>query len=112
MGKGFGKKSDEQLGYLLLLIPDVRAYAAKFSLDYGGEEEFIGITSSLQDAQTWKNIKQAKAAVELYIDFLMEEAEQASQSTINIEIKRLKRSADGKLITESVESLFLARRGA
>lgn len=109
MGKGFGKSSDEQLGYLLLLMPDVRAYAAKFSLGYDGEEEFIGITSSLEDAQTWKKIGQAKQAVELYADFLLEEAEKVSQSQVTIEIKRLKRSADGKLITELVESLLLAK---
>lgn len=108
MGKGFGKNSDEQLGYVLLLIPDVRAYAAKFSLGYDSED-FIGITSSLEDAQAWKKIGQAKQAIELYADFLLEEAEKVSQSQVKIEIKRLKRSADGELITESVESLFLAK---
>jgi hypothetical protein len=109
MGKGFGKKSEEQLGYLLLLIPEFGAYAGKSSLSYHGEEEFIGIVNRLEDAQTWKTIKQAKQAIELYADFLLEEAEKTSQSQVSIEIKRLKRSADGKLTTELVESLFLAR---
>jgi hypothetical protein len=110
MGQGFGKKSDEQLGYLLLLMPEVTAYAAKFSIAHDGEDDFIGITTRLEYAQIWKNINQAKQALEMYIDFLIEEAESTAKSKINIEIKRLKRSADGKLITESVESMFLARK--
>ena len=110
MGKGFGKNSDEQLGYVLLLMPEAKAYAAKFSLGYDGEEDFIGITNSLEDAQTWKKINQAKQAIELYADFLLEEAEKISQSQVTIEIKRLKRSADGKLVTEPVESLVLGRQ--
>lgn len=34
MAKGFGAKAEEQLGYTLLLLPEVKAYAARFSLDY------------------------------------------------------------------------------
>jgi hypothetical protein len=33
MGKGFGIKSEEQLGYVLLLVPEAKAYAAKLDLD-------------------------------------------------------------------------------
>jgi hypothetical protein len=114
MGKGFGKKSEEQLGYLLLLIPEVKAYAGKFTIDYkrGDDEEFIGIVNRLEDAQVWKTIKQAKQAVEKYADFLLEEAEKAAQSQVRIEIRRLKRLVDGKLIDESVELLFLSRRSS
>jgi hypothetical protein len=109
MGKGFGRKSEEQLGYLLLLMPELKVYAAKFSIDDGSQEEFIGITNSLEDAQIWKTIKQAKQAVEIYADFLLEEAEKASQSQVRVEIRRVKRAVDGKLTHESVESIFLVR---
>ncbi len=110
MGKGFGIKSEEQLGYLLLLVPEAKAYAAKLSIDDGSGEEFIGITNILESAQIWKTIKQAKQAMGKYADFLLEEAEKASQSQVRVGIRRLKRSVDGKLIDEPVESLFLVRR--
>jgi hypothetical protein len=48
MAKGFGAKQDEQLGYILVLLPEVHAYAAKFSLDIDRSgEKFIGITNML-----------------------------------------------------------------
>jgi hypothetical protein len=53
MGKGFDSPRQGQLGYVLLLIPEAKAYAADFSLG-GDDEEFIGITNVLEDAQVWK----------------------------------------------------------
>jgi len=108
MGKGFGVKPEVQLGYVLLVLPDANAYAAKLDLDIGqvhienplmaivlglfrfvcflfnlltfqkfhrpnadalanmnesNKEEFIGLTSLLEDAQVWKSIKEAKQAI-------------------------------------------------
>jgi hypothetical protein len=111
MGKGFGRKPEEQLGYLLRLMPEFKAYAAKLSLShYSKDEEFIGIVSRIEDAQIWKSIKEAKQAIGKYTDFLLDEAEKSSQREVCIEVRRLKRSADGNLIDELVESLFLASR--
>jgi hypothetical protein len=58
MAKGFGAKQAEQLGYILDLMPDLNVYAAKFSFKLPGEEDsddiFIGLISTLADAQIWK----------------------------------------------------------
>jgi hypothetical protein len=47
MGKGFGSPRQGQLGYVLLLVPEAKAYAADFSLGED-DEEFIGITNVLE----------------------------------------------------------------
>jgi len=74
MAKGFGPQPDQQLGYILNLMPAAHAYAGKFSLDFRGEEgPFIGIVNQLQEAQTWKTIKHSKQAItNYYADFLMD----------------------------------------
>jgi hypothetical protein len=111
MGKGFGVKQDEQLGYILVLIPEVNAYAAKFTFDFDGSgEKFIGITSMLEEAQTWKTQKLAKQAIEkYYAAFILEQLESSSDICVNI--KRLKRSPTGNLETERVESLWFHNSG-
>lgn len=109
MAKGFGVKADEQLGYVLLLMPEVKAYAAKFSIDYfptEDDEEFIGVTSMLEQAQIWKTLKQAKNAIEKYAEFLISEAK--DDSPIPIKIRKIKRRSDGELIDEPAETIFLA----
>jgi len=58
----------------------------------------------LEEAQVWRKIDQAKKAVKRYADFLLEQAESGSQ--VRVEIKQLKRSSDGKLTDELVESLL------
>ncbi|GAX38868.1 hypothetical protein [Nodularia sp. NIES-3585] len=111
MAKGFGAKAEEQLGYTMLLVPEVKAYAARFSLDYFNQnneqngEEFIGITSMLEEAQIWKSIRQVKQAIEKYADFLISKAENGSP--VRVEIRRVKRSSSGDLINEPVEEIFL-----
>ncbi|NET37791.1 MAG: hypothetical protein F6K19_38255 [Cyanothece sp. SIO1E1] len=106
MAKGFGVKPDKQLGYVLVLLPKVNAYAAKFSLDFKREEgPFIGITNMLAEAQTWKSPKHAKRALEqYYTDFLLEELGNSSEVRVNI--KRLKCSESGELKTENAETLI------
>ena len=57
MAKGFGVKPEKQLGYILQLIPEVKAYAVRFNYNDFHEktgEEFIGVTSMLHEAQVWK----------------------------------------------------------
>jgi hypothetical protein len=111
MAKGFGVKQDEQLGYILVLIPEASAYAAKFSLDFDNSgEKFIGITNMLEEAQTWKTQKLAKQAIEkYYAAFILEQLESNSEMCVNI--KLLKRSPTGKLETAMVESLWFHRPG-
>jgi hypothetical protein len=104
MAKGFGVEQDKQLGYVLVLMPEVNAYAAKFSLDFKGEAgPFIGITNILKDAQIWKSLKQAKQAIEIYTDFLLQQLE--SGSDVEVRIKSLKRSGAGELKVENAETL-------
>jgi hypothetical protein len=105
MAKGFGVEQDKQLGYVLVLMPEVNAYAAKFSLDFKGEAgPFIGITNMLNDAQVWKSLKQAKQAIEIYTDFLIQQ-QLESGTDVEVRIKSLKRSGAGELKVENVETL-------
>ncbi|MCL1473848.1 hypothetical protein [Argonema antarcticum] len=107
MAKGFAAKLEEQLGYVLLLVPEAKAYAARFSMS-GQGEEFIGITNILEQAQVWQTKKQAKKAIEKYADFLLEEAK--DDQPVRISLRLLKRSSDGQLTDESVESIFLVSK--
>ena len=45
MAKGFGVEQDKQLGYVLVLMPEVNAYAAKFLLSL---KEKQGLLSASQ----------------------------------------------------------------
>jgi hypothetical protein len=111
MAKGFGAKQVEQLGYILDLMPEVNAYAGKFSLDFPGngpDEIFIGIVGRLADAQIWKTQKLAKQAIEQYYsDVIFQQLDEAEAVRVNI--KRLARSGDNELKTEVVETLHFYR---
>ncbi|MGB3308133.1 MAG: hypothetical protein WA939_23710 [Nodosilinea sp.] len=108
MAKEFGVKPDRQLGYVLKLMPEVHAYAGKFSLDFRGEPgPFIGVVSNLKDAQVWKKQKEAKDAVlTYYLDFLVDQLQEAPE--VNVTVQRLSRSEEGKLTAEPVETLVLS----
>jgi hypothetical protein len=101
----------EQLGYILDLMPEVNAYAAKFSLDFPGngpDEMFIGIVGTLADAQIWKTQKLAKQAIEqYYADTILQQLDEAEAVRVNI--KRLERSGDNELKTEVVETFHFYR---
>ena len=58
-----------------MLLPEVKAYAADYSMGIDEEEEFIGITSSLEMAQVWKKKSAAREAVVKYVDLLIEQLE-------------------------------------
>jgi hypothetical protein len=103
MAKGFGSPRQGHLGYVLLLIPEAKAYAANFSLGRD-DEEFIGITNSLEDAQVWKKKEEARLAVMKYLDVLIEQLESTSQ--VELSIRQLKRLSNGKLKDEPEEDLI------
>lgn len=108
MAKGFGVKPIKQLGYVLLLFPSAKAYAARLDFNDGSTEEFIGVTNMLKSVQIWKTKKQAQEAVVKYAEFLIEQAEHGSE--VRIEIQRLNHDSSGKLTEEPIESLLLASK--
>ena len=75
MAKGFDTKQEEKLGYVLVLLPEPDAYAARLSFYDGSEGEFIGITNMLSEAQVWKTKKQARQAIVKYSDLIEEQME-------------------------------------
>jgi hypothetical protein len=103
MAKGFGSPREGHLGYVLLLIPEAKAYAADFSLG-GDDEEFIGITNVLEDAQVWKKKSKARQAVVKYLDLFIEQLENTKQ--VELSIRKLKRLSNGKLKDEFEEELI------
>ena len=113
MAKGFGSSRQGELGYVLMLLPKVKAYAADFATETlatktgDDEEEFIGITGSLELAQVWKKKSEARQAVVKYIELLIDELEDKSQ--IKISIRKLRRLKNGKLQDEPEEDLIFER---
>lgn len=81
----------------------MKVYAADFSLGES-DEEFIGITNSIEDAQVWKKKSAARSAVVKYLDFLIEQLEDNSQ--VEVSIRKLIRLSNGKLKDESEEDLI------
>ncbi len=77
-------------------------YGANNSLD-GEGEEFIGVTNLLEMARVWTKKNAAREAIIKYADFLIEQLEETTQ--VNIQIRSLKRLANGKLVTEVLEEL-------
>ncbi len=102
MTKGFGAEKDELLGYVLLLLPEIGAFAARFTLG-GPQEKFIGIVNLLDEAQVWKNQKAAERDLNLYLEFLIEQASDRDRD--DVKIQRLMRSAGGKLRSDSVKTI-------
>ncbi len=112
MAKGFGSNSpkNNRLGYILVLMPQTQGYAASFSFGqkfpgFGddGEEDFIGITNMLKDAQVWKSKKQARSAIGLYAEFLLDRVREEVE--VSVYIKSLQRDRSGELTTEFVEAV-------
>lgn len=108
MAKGFGFHKSKQLGYVLVLLPSARAYAAKLSIDDGSGQEFISVTNMLKQAQVWKQKQQAQQAISKYADFLLEQI--ASHGEARVLIRRLQRLGDGQIEEETVETLVLVSR--
>ncbi len=105
MAKGFGVYKSKLLGYVLVLLPSARAYAAKLSIDDGSGEEFIGVTNMLEQAQVWKHKQQAQQAIPKYADFLLEQI--ASHGEARVLIRRLQRLSNGQMEEETVETFVL-----
>lgn len=108
MAKGFGTQPDRQLGYVLNLMPEVNAYAGKFSLEFRGEKgPFIGIVGDLESAQVWPRLKQAEAAIATYYgDFLVDQLKESPE--VKVSLQKLKRSADGTLKTTVAKILVVS----
>ncbi|MFN7909432.1 MAG: hypothetical protein ACK5N6_15750 [Microcystis sp.] len=109
MGQGFGTPTKGHLGYVLLLCPTANTYAANYSLD-GEGDEFIGVTNMLEMAQVWTKKNAAREAIIKYADFLIQQLEETPQ--VNIQIRSLKRLANGKLVTEVLEELTFEQNSA
>ena len=109
MAKGFGTPTKGHLGYVLLLCPTANTYAANYSLD-GEGEEFIGVTNMLEMARVWTKKSAAREAIIKYADFLIEQLEETPK--VNIQIRSLKRLANGKLVTEVLEELTFEQNSA
>ncbi|MFN5968550.1 MAG: hypothetical protein ACK47N_08380 [Microcystis sp.] len=109
MAKGFGTATKGHLGYVLLLCPTADVYGANYSLD-GEGDEFIGVTNMLEMAQVWTKKNAAREAIIKYADFLIEQLEETPQ--VNIQIRSLKRLANGKLVTEVLEELTFEQNSA
>ncbi|MHC5931735.1 hypothetical protein [Nostoc sp.] len=108
MAKGFGVKPIKQLGYVLMVFPSAKAYAARLDFDDGSGQEFIGVTNMLKSAQVWKTKKQAQEAIVKYADFLIEQA--SDDTEVRIDIRRLNRDSSGHLTDEPIESLVLVSK--
>jgi hypothetical protein len=112
MAKGFGTQP-KKLGYVLLLYPKGRGYAARHSLtiptmkSYEEDEVFIGITSMLEEAQRWKRQRDAQKAVDLYMTFILDTIDEEDEA--EVKIQRLERSSDGSLSTETITELTFSR---
>jgi hypothetical protein len=112
MAKGFGKQP-QKLGYVLLLYPKGKGYAARHSLKIptrnssNEDEAFIGITSILEEAQRWKRQRDAQKAVELYMTFILDTIDEDDEAMVKVQ--RLERSSDGSLSTETIVELTFSR---
>ena len=112
MAKGFGTQP-KKLGYVLLLYPKGRGYAARHSLTIPTmkpsekDEAFIGVTSMLEEAQRWKRQRDAQDAIELYMTFILELIDEEDEA--EVKIQRLERSSDGSLSTETITELTFSR---
>ena len=85
-------------------LPKVKAYAADFSMGES-DEEFIGVTSSLELAQVWKKKSEVRGAIGKYLEFLIEEFDDTSK--IELGIRKLKRLSNGKLKDEPARRFII-----
>lgn len=107
MAKGFGTPN-EQLGFVLVLMPETNAYAARFSLA-GDGEEFIGITNIIEDAQVWKKQGQARKALPKYAEFLIQRIEESGKGKVSL--RKVERDSHGKIHEEEVSKIFISIDG-
>jgi hypothetical protein len=110
MAKGFGEtsKSNQQIGFTLMLWPEARAYAANQSIDDGSGEPFLGLTNMLSEAQIWKTKAEAKKALKDYLPWLIEQYLEQDLSEICIQIRLVSRNKKGNLQDQVVDDLYLS----
>lgn len=106
MGQGFGNEP-KQLGYVLLLLPEVNAYAASQSMPEIEEESFHGITNSLEMARRWRKKRAVEKAIFDYLGVFEDKvAEEGSHTVV---IKRLQQLPNGELSTSDERSVEISR---
>lgn len=106
MAKGFGSQKKGHLGYVLLLSPEMKAYASK-DPSGRGDEDFTGITNSLEDARVWKKKKDVEAALQDYGGFFADYLEKEEKTGATIRVSSLERLSNGKVKTDpEVEITF------
>lgn len=109
MAKGFGKPTtDSPIGYILVVIPEERIYATDDP--FGKDDEYIGITSSIEMAKLWPRKKNVQQSLGPYIEWAAEDYYEGSQESIDMEIRALYKDKDGKLSTKLVQSIVVEKR--
>ena len=107
MGQGFGQES-KQLGYVLLLLPEVNAYAARQSMPELEDESFHGITNSLEMARRWRKKRAVEKSIFDYLSVFEDEvAEHGSHTVV---IKRLEQLPNGELSTSVERRVDISRQ--
>ncbi|MBE9175561.1 hypothetical protein IQ225_10070 [Synechocystis salina LEGE 06155] len=109
MAKGFGTSSaNSPIGYILLIIPEEKIYAADDPL--GNNDEYSGITDSIEMARLWQKKKDVQKSLGTFIEWVAEDYYQNSRDSIDMEIRALYKDKDGKLHTKLVQSLVIEKR--
>jgi hypothetical protein len=78
-------------------MPEMKVYAAKFSLSMrGSKEPFIGITNMLNEAQVWSSPQEARRALDIYYaDLVRDQLQRGSE--VRVSLNKLKITAEGNL---------------
>lgn len=109
MAKGFGKpSSNSPSGYILLLVPESGIYAS--TDPFGDDDNYVGITNSLEMARVWRKRKDIQRDLGPYIEWLADEYYDSSQTFIEIEIRALYKNENRKISTKLAQALVLERR--
>jgi hypothetical protein len=110
MAKGFGTPPDHQLGYVLLLVPQIPAYAVNrgfcFSFEKKTDGPFLGITTSLEEANVWQSKKQAEKDAHDYMGFLLDEHERGNLEELKIIVQVLSKNVKGILKAKTISELY------
>lgn len=106
MGQGFGHEP-KQLGYVLLLLPDVDAYVARQSMPELEDEAFHGITNSLEMARRWRKKRAVEKAIFGYLGVFEDKVAEVGSHTVII--KRLQQLPNGELSTSDERSVEISR---
>lgn len=109
MAKGFGKpNTNSPIGYILVVIPETRIYATDDP--FGKDDEYVGITGSIEMAKLWQKKKDLQQSLGPYIEWAAEDYYEGSRESIDMEIRALYKDKNGKLSTKLVQSIVVEKR--